>query len=151
MLRRELARRRRELDDFLRGIRAMEGELAYVTPSLAECFSLAAATAGGTVGQVFAAAADGVAANCGGEVAFRDGLLAHRGELALTDDDIAWMMRFGERLGETDLAQTLKQLRYGEERAERALADAVANEKKWSRVFLGGGWLGGVAAALFFL
>jgi stage III sporulation protein AB len=151
VMRRGLKRRREELNDFLNCFRAVAAELSYTAPGLEQCLRRAAEPAAGEVKGVFLDAAARLKDSADGEASFRGALTARRDRLALTDEDIAEIRRFGHRLGAADMENTLKQLNYTAERTALALRDAEESEAKWSRVFSGGGWLCGAALALFFL
>lgn len=151
ILYRGLKQRRDDLRQFLLGLHGVEREMTYTASSLWLCFERAGESMKGGMRQVFLCTSRLLKENTGAEEAFAVALAENRDRLAVTDDDLEWMRRFGLGLGTSDLEHTRKDLGYIEELASYAGKEAELNEKKWGRVFLGGGWLFGLGAALVFI
>ncbi len=147
----DLKRRKDDLQQFLLGLHGVEREMTYAASSLWLCFERAGKSMKGSMRQVFLGTSSLLRENIGAEEAFALALAENRDRLALTDDDLEWMRRMGVGLGTSDMEHTRKDLRYIEEMAANAGREAEINEKKWGRVFLGGGWLFGFGAALVFI
>lgn len=146
---RDLKKRREEIEDFLFGLRLIEGEITYAAPSLSHCFLRAGERLHGEMRLVFLHTAELLEEQAvDGESAFHEALDKSRENLALTKGDLEWMGRFGVELGVTDLQNELKNFCYIRSQGEEALKEAARNEKKWCRVIGAGGWLFGFAAAL---
>ena len=151
ILHRDLKQRKNDLRWFLQGLHGVEREMTYASSALWLCFERAGESLKGGMRQVFLRTASLLRENADAEEAFSRALDEYRDGLALTDDDLEWMRRFGIGLGTSDMEHTRKALAYIEETAAHADREAEINEKKWGRVFLGGGWLFGLGAALVFI
>ena len=151
ILRNGLKRRERELADFLNGLKIVASEISCRNTPLADCFERAARTMTTAIKDVFLLTAAALKENKSGDEAVGGAVAAQRERLSLTDADLEVCAALGLRLGENDREHTLKHLDYMEASAEKCLGEAYENSAKWDRVFLGGGWLGGIALALFFL
>lgn len=149
MLRNDLRKRREEIENFLFGVRIIEGEITYAAPSLDVCFLRAGERLKGAMRRVFIHTAQLLKEQeAGGESAFHTALNNERENLALTARDLEWMGRLGVQLGVTDMENELKNFKYILCQGEEALKEAEKNEKKWCKVIGVGGWLFGFAAAL---
>lgn len=145
----DLKKRREEIENFLFGVRIIEGEITYAAPSLDLCFLRAGERLKGEMRQVFLYTAQLLKEQAiDGESAFHSALDRARENLALTGRDMEWMGRFGVQLGVTDMENELKNFKYILQQGEEALKEAEKNEKKWCKVIGTGGWLFGFAAAL---
>lgn len=147
----ELHRRCGELAQLRFGLSVMEGEMNCEASSLSLCFRRAAQYTKGNVSALFADAAALLEENGSGEDSFSASLERHRDELTLTERDLEHMRCFAKGLGERDLEHTVKELHQLEERLQQAESEAEANDKKWGRLFRGGGWLVGFCTALIFV
>lgn len=151
ILYRDLKQRNDDLSQFLLGLHGVAREMTYGASSLYLCFERSGKAMSGSMRQVFLRTSVLLRENLAAEEAFNKALAENRDRLSLTDGDLIWMRRFGVGLGTFDMEHTRKDLSYIEEMAEAARRDAEHNEKKWGRVFLGGGWLFGLGAALVFI
>ena len=151
ILNRDLKQRKNDLRWFLQGLHGVEREMTYASSALWLCFERAGDSLKGGMRRVFLRTASLLQENADAEEAFSRALDENRDRLALTDDDLEWMRRFGLGLGTSDREHTRNALADIEETAAHADREAEINEKKWGRVFLGGGWLFGLGAALVFI
>ena len=139
------------MTDFLSGLKIVSAEIAYHGTALAACFERAAAAVSSAIKDVFLQTASSLSENKSGAESLSFALTSQRERLSLTEADLEVCAALGLRLGEDDRERTLKHIDYIEANIKKCLSEARANSEKWHRVFLGGGWLGGIALALFFL
>lgn len=129
----------------------IEREMSYEAPSLELCFDRASKATRGIVSNIFSDISINISEGECGETSVWNVLKLYRDDLALTDQDMEQLFRLGYGLGENDLEHALKDLAHGEAALEEIIKEADRNEKKWGRLFLHGGWLMGICAALFFV
>lgn len=146
-----LKQRRKDVDNFLFGLRLVESEMQYENAALFYCFQHAGETLEGTIREFFLDTAEQIRESGNGEVSFLSSLQKHRDALALTEKDLELIRRFANDLGEKDLEQAMKDLNCLKERMMESLDEAIGNEKKWGRLFLQGGWLTGICISLVFI
>lgn len=125
--------------------------MRYKASSLEKCFACAASGTEGEMKRVFQNTAERLRSGAVTADPFRECLDETADCLSLTEEDRRCFGGFCERLGTADMKSTLKDLRCTLARCEKAYAEAERNEQKWGGVFLKGGWLCGIAVALFFL
>lgn len=125
--------------------------MQYETAALPVCFQRAGDAVSGVIRDLFYDTAEQIKKSGNGEDAFLLSLEKHREELAFIEKDFDAMRRFANGLGEKDLEQALKDLDYLNGRMMESLDEAILNEKKWGRLFMQGGWLTGICAALVFI
>lgn len=147
----DLKRRRKDLEQFLIGIRVIAREMSYEAPSLELCFDRASKATRNVVSDVFSEISVNISKGESGESSVSKVLKAYRDDLALTERDMEQLFRLGSGLGEHDLEHALKDLSHVEASLEEIIKDADYNEKKWGRLFSHGGWLTGFCVALFFI
>lgn len=148
-----LTRRRRELESFALGVELLETEMLFAQNPLWLSFDHVGAKVPGHAGKVFKKIGQGLAAaeEENGCDTFKKVLAAEAESLYINPGDREVLSALSWDLGITDLESQGRRLKSTGSALRARVADAVAVENKWRRIYGMGGWMMGIIFGLLLI